>query len=360
MKYLLISLISLLSLNIYAQEDKTVTLVVNGKGKTQDEATTYALRGAIEKAFGVFISSKTEILNDSLVKDEVSLLTTGNIKSYQKISEIKLDDQNIALTLSVTVSLNKLKDFVKSKGFVTEFNGNLFAMNVLLKEHNNENEEKIMFENSQIAKKFITKIFDYKIQVVSPQKLENNIWSIGMTIQVFSNENSRIFFDWLHNIIKSITLTKQEILEYKSLNMDYYKVNFVYGNNVSWEGGQYYFRNKKSIEYINSIYKQIINLFNTYEITNTLNYKYGKLMYPDPEILNLNRSFMGVSDNWWRYGKRTISAIPSNMTKYDDGTYDFFIIKKGVNVISFANNDVMSIEDLKKIQEYKIVAKQEQ
>ena len=41
-----------------AQEaDKTVTLVVNGQGKTPDEAKQNALRSAIEQAFGAFISS---------------------------------------------------------------------------------------------------------------------------------------------------------------------------------------------------------------------------------------------------------------------------------------------------------------
>lgn len=51
MKYLLISFISLLSLNIYAQDDKNVTLVVSGQGATQEEARQKALRGAIEQAF---------------------------------------------------------------------------------------------------------------------------------------------------------------------------------------------------------------------------------------------------------------------------------------------------------------------
>jgi hypothetical protein len=60
-------------------EDKTVTLVVSGQGKTQDEAKQNALRSAIEQAFGAFISSKTEILNDNLVKDEIVSLTNGNI-----------------------------------------------------------------------------------------------------------------------------------------------------------------------------------------------------------------------------------------------------------------------------------------
>ena len=75
------------SLLVFAQQvtfaqdaDKTVTLVVSGQGKSQDEAKQKALRSAIEQAFGAFISSKTEILNDNLVKDEIVSVANGNIQ----------------------------------------------------------------------------------------------------------------------------------------------------------------------------------------------------------------------------------------------------------------------------------------
>ena len=49
--------------NSIAQDaDKTVTITVSGSAKTQEEAKQSALRSAIEQAFGVFISSKTEKL----------------------------------------------------------------------------------------------------------------------------------------------------------------------------------------------------------------------------------------------------------------------------------------------------------
>lgn len=56
----------------YAQDSKEVTLVVNGEGSTKEEATHVALRSAIEQAFGTFVSANTTILNDELVKDEIS------------------------------------------------------------------------------------------------------------------------------------------------------------------------------------------------------------------------------------------------------------------------------------------------
>ena len=60
---LILSQLLFLQKIVFAQDaEKTVTLVVSGQGKTQDEAKTNALSSAIKQAFGVFISSKIEKL----------------------------------------------------------------------------------------------------------------------------------------------------------------------------------------------------------------------------------------------------------------------------------------------------------
>ena len=68
MRVLIFILTLAFTLSANAQEtNKTVTLVVNGQGKTLEEAKQQALKSAIEQAFGTFISSKTEILNSKAV-----------------------------------------------------------------------------------------------------------------------------------------------------------------------------------------------------------------------------------------------------------------------------------------------------
>ena len=69
------------SISVFAEDDKTVTITLSGRGNTQNEAQQNALRSAIEQAFGTFISTKTEILNDALVKDEVV---------YQRLAQLFL------------------------------------------------------------------------------------------------------------------------------------------------------------------------------------------------------------------------------------------------------------------------------
>jgi hypothetical protein len=75
----------------YAQDsDKTVTITSSGSGKTQDEAKQSALKSAIEQAFGAFISTKTEMFNDQVVADQMSSVSSGNIKSYEVLNESQL------------------------------------------------------------------------------------------------------------------------------------------------------------------------------------------------------------------------------------------------------------------------------
>ena len=73
-----------------------------------EEAKTNALRSAIEQAFGTFISSKTEILNDNLVKDEVVSVANGNIQKFDVVSQVEIPNNGFAITLNVIVSINKL------------------------------------------------------------------------------------------------------------------------------------------------------------------------------------------------------------------------------------------------------------
>jgi hypothetical protein len=101
-----------------ASDDKTVTLTVSGTGKTLEEARLNALRSAIEQAFGAFISSKTEILNDNLIKDEIVSVASGNVQKYDVVSQIEIPNTGYAITLSATVSISKLTSFAESKGVV--------------------------------------------------------------------------------------------------------------------------------------------------------------------------------------------------------------------------------------------------
>ena len=117
-------------------EQNEITLIVSGDGTNKEKATMFALRNAIEQAFGAFVSSNTQILNDSLVKDEIITISSGNIKKYEYLSECDAGKKYL-VTLKVIVSINNLIDFTKSKGGEVELSGGATAvMNQKIKSEN--------------------------------------------------------------------------------------------------------------------------------------------------------------------------------------------------------------------------------
>lgn len=229
MKRIISGLLCLLALNISAQDDKTVTLVASGQGKTQDEAKQNALRSAIEQAFGTFISSKTEILNDNLVKDEIVSVANGNIQKFEVLSILHEPNQNLHfVSLNATVSLDKLVTFVQSKGFNdVSFNGSAFSMNIKVQKLN-ESSEIVAIQNLLEQGLGITeKIFDRELNVGNPKlepsdKVTNPKYQIMLTVSTKINSNWDNFYDYFNKTISKIAMSTEEIATYKEMNKSVY------------------------------------------------------------------------------------------------------------------------------------------
>jgi hypothetical protein len=246
MKQLILIMSLALSINAYAQDDKTVTLVVSGQGKTQDEAKQNALRSAIEQAFGTFISSKTEILNDNLVKDEIVSVANGNIKKYYVISEVQIPEGGYATSLKVTVSVTKLTSFVESKGGVIDLRAGEFSYNVKKEELYTNTEFKAL--QTFITTRLRSQIFyDYTIISKSP-KVDGDSYSIELEIGIKANNNLFSFFSDFYNLLKNISLDETNMNFRKESNLTVYKIKVK-------DGASYYLRNKLSFDLISNIDK---------------------------------------------------------------------------------------------------------
>lgn len=219
--------------SVLSQNDKTVTLTVSAQGQTISEAKQNALRDAIEQAFGTFISSYTEILNDELVKDEIVSVSNGNIQDYDVISEVELPSGGYATTLKATVSITKLSSFVESNGGKIEFKGSLFAFNVKQQILNEENEVKAIKDLCKVIKNIADTSFDYTITVSDPISLDNNNskFKIPFYVSVFKNENFNKLSQLLYDNLKSLSLTEQEAADYIKLDKDIYPVSIAISDN---------------------------------------------------------------------------------------------------------------------------------
>ena len=258
-KLLLLLLLSIIiTINAVAQEDKTVTLTVSGQGKTKEEAKQVALRSAIEQAFGTFISSKTEILNDKLVKDEIVSVTNGNIQKFDVLSEVQLPDGGYATTLKAVVSVTKLTSFCESKGVEVEFKGGLFAANIKMQKLNEDNELITVKNLTANMKELIANSFDYIINSKDPVMAsgKSDKWNVEINVGIKVNSNFNLFKNYLLNSLLGISMKSMDIESYNSLNKPYYCVSFKTSDSLgaNIKRNDIYLRNKNSLSYIQDLF----------------------------------------------------------------------------------------------------------
>ena len=240
-KILLFATLLVACIGIYAQSVDEVTLIVNGSGATKEDAVHTALRGAIEQAYGVFVSANTTILNDELVKDEIVTITSGNVKSFTELESVALPNGSFAVTLQAVVSTQKLAAYAKSKGASCEFAGATFGANLKLLKLNQINTEKA-FDNLMIQLETLAPyIFDFNLELGQP-KQNGEFGELPITIKIISNDNTVAFVKLLQNTMKALALNGQQINDVKALGHEtfgaYLRVIDKYGD---WTTREYNF-----------------------------------------------------------------------------------------------------------------------
>jgi hypothetical protein len=155
---------------IFAQSG-SVTLIVSAEGSSKNEAVNSALRNALEQSFGAFVSSNTQFINDELIIDEVSVLSSGNIQDYNIISELKQTDGTYNVTLEATLSIGEMVSYLENKGGKADINLKGFAAQMKLQDIQKTNEEKIFRDFLSTIKKLSKNgLFDYDILATDEPK----------------------------------------------------------------------------------------------------------------------------------------------------------------------------------------------
>lgn len=237
--------------NNSANSNDEVTLVVFGKAVDSEKATAVALRSAIEQAYGVFVSANTTILNDDLVKDEIVTISSGNIKSYKVLSDVKCEDGQEMVTVKATVCISKLISYAKSKGASTEFAGAAFAQNMKMKELNKKNELQALQNVLALVKEMLPIAFDKKFSIADPTNpkkdfrtdlnpiyanpavgadaiiesyknylnLLDGYYQMKFYVSIVPNDNTNYILQNISNTLKAIALNEEEQTEYEKMNM---------------------------------------------------------------------------------------------------------------------------------------------
>ena len=213
-------------------------------GETIDEAKNNALRSAIEQSFGAFISSKTEIFNDD-IKDEIVSISNGSIHNYKIISQVEVPEAGYAITLEATISLSQLSTFVQSKGIEVEFKGGIFAANIKQQKLNEDAEIKALINLLEVSESILSKSLDFSLETTEPKFLQESIrvshydlnynqydsrvnykdyerYALDLKVNISYNTNLDIFKDYFISTIESIAMADDEIISYTDLKKPIY------------------------------------------------------------------------------------------------------------------------------------------
>jgi tetratricopeptide (TPR) repeat protein len=214
----------LTEISIFAQNVDDVTLVVSGDGATKEEATHVALRSAIEQAYGVFVSSNTEILNDELVKDEIVTIAQGNVKSYKELSAIVLQNGNHMVTLRAVVSTKKLATYAQSKGVSCEFAGATFGTNLKLHKLNVKNTEIAFKHLIKQMKSIAPDIFGVTLKMGDPRMSSETSASVNYTISLYSTPQMYELCNLIVSTLSALQLSPQTIASVRGMGFESYPV----------------------------------------------------------------------------------------------------------------------------------------
>lgn len=267
---LIISLLIVSSNMIFGQENKTIALTTSGQGANKDESKQKALRNAIEQAFGTFISSKTEILNDQITTDDLVSISNGNIQSFEVLSETQLPNNEWSTTVKSVVSITNLTSFCENKGISVEFKGSLFAFNIN-QQLSNEKNEVIAVENMCRILSDISDIsFDFSIKASNPVSSDqsNSKWRIPIEISVYKNKNFENIQNVLFSTLQGLSLSQQEAENYLALNKKVFPVTFASDEN---KYGYFVLRTDASILKLQELLYHFNHSLQNFKITNGVN-----------------------------------------------------------------------------------------
>ena len=208
----------------------------------------------LSRLFGAFISSKTEILNDQIVADQMSSVASGNIQSYEMLNESQLPDGSWGVTLKALVSVSKLTSFVESKGIAIEIKGGLFALNIKQQILNEQAEVNAIAQMVGLIHEPMQTAFDYFIKSGDPISLdsESKYWEIPIYVGATTNKNIDFCANYCINSLAALSLTSEEVESYRNLNKSVFPVVINYIGFAK----TFYLRNQTSLSVLNSFTSQ--------------------------------------------------------------------------------------------------------
>ena len=362
----------------YTQTDNTVVITTIGSGSTYENAKVNALRSALEQVSGVYLSANTLIINDKLISDNISTISSGSIKNFEILEQLFSKNQFIVTVKSV-ISLNKFAEFVTNKtGSSVEIKGGLFAANIKLLDLNEKAELNAIKNLCNIYNDLLFSSIYYELKVNTPiqntKKLifSENLYVVPLDIEMRFTMQVDSANNFLKHNLQLICLNNDELISYEAIPRKVYSITI--------DEKEYWFRNAESPNKLLKIDKNETNTdyqfaFYLDDGINKFNRYTGEGSRPQniqsvSFIRNL-KDFKNISDAPWC--KVITFGFNSELCNYPCGNeymgsfytcqYNFYRYKKNLLLpdkdtkLPFHLDGYYKLGDLEKIKEIKIVKK---
>jgi len=146
------------------------TVTVTGEGMSKNEATTRALRSAVEQGVGVLISSETLVEQNQLISDKIYSEVTGYVSTYDVLEDNDGADGLWEVKVQATVSLAELrKDLQALKVLIEEKENPRIA--IVVREYIDGGELPAPVVQTALEKRFLGAKFDV-IDVAQLEKIK--------------------------------------------------------------------------------------------------------------------------------------------------------------------------------------------
>ena len=275
---------------------------------TISDATANALREAISQAYGVFISANTTIVNDSLLKDEIVSLTTGNIEKYDVLSQTEIPNIGYSVILNSVVSLGKLSSFAQSKGAEASFDGGGFAMNIKLQKLNEQAEFVALNNLLTQTWEYINSAIQFNLEIGQPTLNQNDSTeNYILNIKVIAGLNDTVkttIMGFLYDGLTQISLSPEEVESYESLQKPIYTIS------------RFRLRNKGSLFSVFVFSYRLNILYSGFNLSNNQEEKIQFKMPADIDFQPLSYLPQFYFMSGFNFYKPTIEYLNDSLTRY--------------------------------------------
>jgi hypothetical protein len=246
MKIFIIIFLTAIVTPCFSQEiEKTISVIVDGEGRTQKEAQKNAFGNALVQIL-TSLGNLTKGEQNNRLIDE-----TNSIKSYKIVRETELENGKWLCTLNAIISISNLSKIVESKGGEVSIRGGLYALIIKQQSINAQNEEKII---QQLLKDLHVKFqscFNYSIASETPMPIGDsplnnnaeNLFKIPLIITVSANSNIELSAQNFNYIVNAVSLSNSEIEQFQEFSIPYYTLSYKI-NSIPFIA---YFRSKTSM-----------------------------------------------------------------------------------------------------------------